>query len=120
MYAKIDSTTWELNQPARSTLQRCDREFYHEIGCPMQGSYQDCTCYVSRIRLVKTPVGEFIPTTEEDLLPQLKYRRAQAEQMRLWAERLQRHNNILWTGLLLTSVTGLISLSGLAFELGLV
>lgn len=94
MYAKIESTTWELNQPAKSCVAGTDGEyafeFEHELGCPVQGSYQDCTCYVSRIRLVKTPVGRIIPTTEEDLLPHLEYRRAFAEQMRLSAEHWER------------------------------
>lgn len=73
MYAQIDTTTWTMDQPARSTLKGCDREFYHEIGCPAQGSYQDCTCYVSRIRLIPTPVGDWLPTTDPDLAPQLVF-----------------------------------------------
>lgn len=33
MYARIDSTTWDWQSPARSTLEGCDREFDHELGC---------------------------------------------------------------------------------------
>lgn len=94
-YAPIDSTEWTLDAPARSTVRGSSHKFTHELGCPAQGSYQDCTCYVSRIRLVKTPVGEFIPTTEPDLNLSLdmwiglaKDRRARAEywerQARMW------------------------------------
>lgn len=71
MYAKINSTNWTLDRSARSTLEGCDLEFTHEFGCPRQGSYEDCTCYVSRIRLVKTPVGDMLPTIEPDLAPLL-------------------------------------------------
>lgn len=78
MYAKIASTTWRSDQPARSTLEGCDGEFEHELGCTLQGeppqrSYVHCTCYVSRIRLVPTPVGDWLPTTDPDLAPQLVF-----------------------------------------------
>lgn len=83
MHAKIVSTTWEHNKPTRSevsgTLFGETFEFEHELGCPMQGSTQDCICYVSRIRLVKTPVGRFIATTEPDLEPELVFWEARAK-----------------------------------------
>lgn len=78
-----------MDQPARSTLKGCDREFYHEMGCPAQGSYQDCTCYVSRIRLVKTPVGDLIPTTEPDLSQSVRYWKNRAESWSSYATRLR-------------------------------
>lgn len=84
-YAKIASTTWELNRPARSCVAGTDGEyafeFEHELGCPAQGSYQDCTCYVSRIRLVETPVGRIIPTTEPDLSTNVRFWHKRAESL---------------------------------------
>lgn len=77
MYAKIASTTWDHARPARSQVSagwgQDAFEFEHELGCPMQGSPGPCTCYVSRIRLIKTPVGRTIPTTEPNLRPELEY-----------------------------------------------
>ena len=61
------------DRPARSTLEYCDFSFNHEFDCPRNGSSQDCTCYVSRIRLVTTPVGDMLPTTDPDLAPQLVF-----------------------------------------------
>lgn len=83
MYAKIAMTTWTLTGPPKSCVEGTDGEyafeFEHELGCPTQGSTQDCTCYVSRIRLVKTPVGQMIPTTEPDLNPELDFWEARAK-----------------------------------------
>ena len=117
MYAKIASTRWTLTGPPKSRIQGADDqydvEFEHGLGCPTQRGTLECTCYVSRIRLVKTPVGRTIPTIEKDLGPELVFWHNEAE-------RLQRRNNILWVGLILTSVTALIAVSGLAFELSLI
>lgn len=113
MYAKIAMTTWNSDEPAKSRIQRTDSafEFEHELGCPMQGSYQDCTCYVSRIRLVKTPVGRTIPTTEKDLGPELVFWHNEAE-------RLQRQSTVLSICLLVSAASGIATAIGLASAVG--
>lgn len=97
MYAKINSTTWTLDRPATSCVAGTDGEyafeFEHELGCPMQGSTQDCTCYVSRIRLVKTPVGRTIPTTEPDLRTESRYWERRAK---LWRDRNRKAERALF------------------------
>lgn len=120
MYAKIAMTTWTLDEPAKSRIQGTDSafEFEHELGCPMQGSYQDCTCYVSRIRLVKTPVGRTIPTTERDLRPKVRNWQDRAVHFRRETERLQRQNTILAVCLLLSASSGIATTIGFASKLG--
>lgn len=90
-YAKIDTTTWDLQSPTRSSLKGCDREFDHEMSCARyERMDKDCNCYVSRIRLVKTPVGEFIPTTEPDLRPKVRNWQARAGELRREAKHWER------------------------------
>lgn len=90
-YAKIDTTIWNLQSPTRSTLKGCDLEFDHEMSCARyERMDKDCNCYVSRIRLVKTPVGEFIPTTEPDLREGLTYWKHRSEAWNREAERWER------------------------------
>lgn len=115
-YAKIASTHWTLTGPPKSRVQGTDDqyafEFEHELGCPTQDSTQDCTCYVSRIRLIKTPVGRIIPTTEPDLSANVKFWRIQYEQVR-------RSNKVLSTLLIVSAATGITALVGFAVEAGL-
>lgn len=114
MYAKIASTTWDHESPTRSRLEGWGHEFNHEMNCAgYERMDRDCDCYVSRIRLVKTPVGEFIPTTEPD-------RRTIAKFWHEEAERLQRHNKILSICLFASAASGIATTFGLAFKLGLV
>lgn len=82
MPLRMTSTTWGHNTLATSELEGCDRAFEHELGCPMQGSMEGCTCYVSRIRLVKTPVGRLIPTTEPDLSTDVRFWYEEAKRLR--------------------------------------
>ena len=121
MYAKIAATTWDHESPTRSHLEGCDLEFDHERDCPMyERMDRECDCYVSRIRLIKTPVGRTIPTTEPDLSDPLDMWIRLAGERKGRAEKVQRENNILWVGLILTSVAALIAVSRLVFELGLI
>lgn len=94
MFAKIDTTTWNLDRPTRSLIKGCDREFNHERGCARyERMDRDCDCYVSRIRLVKTPVGEFIPTTEPDLHAESRYWERRAK---LWRDRNRKAERALF------------------------
>lgn len=98
MYAKIVSTKWDGRGPALSYVADSSYEhvfeFAHEPECLMQHAGGDsCTCYVSRIRLVPTPAGDFLPTTERDLSADLVFWHNEAE-------RLRRSNLVLciWLG----------------------
>lgn len=88
-YAKIVSTTWSDRRPATSCVAGTSGEyafeFTHEFGCPMQGPTRDpdaCTCYVSRIRLVTTPAGDVLPTTEPDLSTDVRFWHKEAQRSR--------------------------------------
>lgn len=118
MYAKIAMTTWDSGQPAKSWVAGTDSEdafgFEHDYGCPVHtgpSRYQECRCYVSRIRLVKTPVGRTIPTTEKDLGPELVFWHNEAE-------RLQRSNAVLAICLMVSAACGIATAIGFAYERG--
>ena len=67
MYAKIEATQWGFGESAASMIEGCDLWLNHEPDCPMQeGLDTTCDCYVSRLRLIPTPVGESLPTPEPD------------------------------------------------------
>lgn len=113
MYAKIDTTTWDQQSPTRSALKGCDREFEHELGCPRyERMDRECECYVSRIRLVKTPVGEFIPTTERNFRPEVKFWQDRSD-------RLGRSNKVLGTLLVISAATGISTAVAFAIEAGI-
>lgn len=115
MHSIVTNATWSSDRPVTSRIG--DIALDHEHTCVLTDGAgvdpHECDCYVSRTRLVTTPVGDVLPTTEKDLGPELVFWHNEAE-------RLQRRNNILWAGLILTSVTALIAVSGLAFELSLI
>lgn len=111
MYAKITSTQWNPSEPGMpvvSTLEN-GQTFRHEKDCehPLM-----CECYVSRMRLVETPLGEPVATPEPD---------HGAYSLHLYRkyEQVQRQNTLLWIGLALSATVGCVALFGLVSELGL-
>lgn len=115
MYAKIVSTQWGFGEPAGSRIEGFDLWLNHEPDCPMQRSLatrDSCDCYVSRLRLIETPMGEQLATPEPDRKADVDYWRGRA----LHAES---RCNVLWIGLLFSLAVAGISLFGLVFELGL-
>lgn len=114
MYAKIAMTTWNPDEPTKSCVAGTDGEyafeFDHELGCPMyERMDRECECYVSRIRLVKTPVGKFIPTTERDFRPEVKFWQDRSD-------RLGRSNKVLGTLLVISAATGISTAVAFAIE----
>lgn len=70
------------DQRSRMTSRVGGVAFEHELSCLVQERpdlYRDCNCYISRIRLVPTPLGDWLPTTDPDLAPELVFWEARAK-----------------------------------------